>query len=262
MWCVLLALSLTPPLVSEVNLLVTVVEQKTAKPVSDLKAEDFTVTDSDSPRRVQHAQYGTSPVDVMLLVDSGLRGQAVQGAAADLIGQLRDKEQMALVAYHSAADLVQDFTSSKAALTRALGSIKYGNDPRALDGIFAAIDGGFEHAVYRKVILLLTTGFEGSSRTSERSVVKLARKNGVSIYVLYLTGRERGLFESLARQTGGVPMNMRDLGNAAKSPAERVFEAMRGTYSVTLAGNLSVGEKLKIEVKRAGKYFVSALPVD
>jgi Mg-chelatase subunit ChlD len=244
------------------RILVTVIEQRSAQPVTDLGAADFTITDSDAVRRVEAAEYATAPVDMMLLVDSSLVGGMVQPVAVDLISQLQDKEQMALVAYHSAADLVQDFTSSKDLLKQALSRIKYGNEPRALDAIFAAADGGFQGAVLRRVILLLTTGVEGYGRVSERSVIRLARRNGISIYTLYMSGQERGLFESLARNTGGAAMSIREIGRAGAKAPERVFAVIRGNYTLTLAGNLAVGERLKVEVNRKGRYQVSALPLE
>jgi VWFA-related protein len=244
------------------KLLVSVVDQKSAKPVADLQAADFAVVDGEHPRAVESASFASGPVDVLLLVDSSLMGHAVQGAASDLIQQLGGKEQMGLVAYHSSADLVQEFTSSKQALTKALAGIKYGNEPRALDGIYAGIEGAFEHATLRKVVLLLTSGFEGYGKVNERTVVQLARKNGVSIYPLFLSGSNRGMFERLARQTGGVAMNMRDLSRSGANPGVRVFEAIRSNYSVMISGNLPPSEKLKVEIRRTGKYFVSTLALD
>jgi hypothetical protein len=254
---------LAMPCMAATKILVTVVEQKTGKPVADLKAADFSVIDGESPRRVESAEYATGNVDTLLLVDASLVGGMVQPVAGELIAQLAEKEQMGLVAYHSAADLVQDFTSSKDHLRRALSEIKYGNEPRVLDALFAAADGGFQSTVLRRAVLLLTTGVEGYSRVSEDSVVRLAKRNGISIYTLYMSGQERGLFENLARRTGGAALSLRELGKAKQNVGERVFEVMRGSYAVMLAGNLGVGEKLKVEVRRAGvKLFVSALPVD
>jgi VWFA-related protein len=258
-----LALLSFSPLAAETKFLVTVVEQKTARPVVDLKSSDFTVTGVDSPLRVLAAEFKSAPIDVMLLVDSSLRGQLVQSTAAGLIDQIEGKEQMALVAYHTSADLLQDFTSSKQSLSRALSGVKYGNDPKAIDAIYAAIDGGFEHAVFRKVILLVTSGYEGKySQVLEKNVVQLARKNGVSIYPLYLSARERTMFESLARQTGGAPMKLKDLSGSSSKPAARVFEVMRGSYTLILSGNLPITGRSRIEVNRPGKFSVSALPVD
>lgn len=245
------------------RLVVTVIETKTGQPVADLKAADFTVLDDRAPRRVEDAVYSAGPVDVMLLLDTSLVGQMVQPVAADLIARLEPKEQMAIVAFHSAADLVQDFTASRDLLRQAVGRVKYGNDPRLLDAIYAAADGGFESASYRRVILLLTTGVEGSSRVSERAVISLARKKGVSIFPVYMLGYERGLFENLARQTGGALFNIRELGrNSTAPPAERIFQVMRGCYTLTLTGNLALSEKVKVQVGRPQKVFVSALPLD
>ena len=245
------------------RLLVTVVDQKTGVPVTDLKAGDFTVADDNGARRVESAEYAASPMDVMLLLDTSLLGPVVQPLAESLVGQLRNKEQMAVVAFHSAADLVQDFTSSQELLRRAIGSVKYGNPPRVLDALYAAVDGGFQASAFRRVIVLVTAGVEGPSRMGEREVLKLARRNSVSIYPLFVMGQERPMFQRLARQTGGVCFELRDKqrGTDAKTAA-RVFEVLRSHYTLTVEGNLALGDRYKVEVRRPEKLFVSGLPLD
>lgn len=245
------------------RVLVTVVEQKSGQPVAGLSAGDFTLMDGRTERQVEAAEYTLGTLDIMLLLDTSLVGGMVQPVAENLVAQVQPKEQMAVVAFHSAADLIQDFTSSKELLLRSLGSVKYGNAPRVLDALFAAIDGGFRDSIFRRVILLLTTGFEGPSRTAERDVIRLARRNGVSIFPIYMTGGEKSLFESLARQSGGASFNLRDLKRAGiKEPGPRVFEVARSHYVLTVSGNLSLGERVKVEVKRPGRIFASALPLD
>jgi len=44
--------------------------------------------------------------------------------------------------------------------------------------------------------------------------------------------------------------------------AKRIFEVLRSHYTLTLGGNLSLGEKLKVEVARPMKLLVSALPLE
>ena len=168
---------------------------------------------------------------------------------------------MAIVSVHSSADLIQEFTSSRPLLSDAIHRVKYGNTPRLLDGIYAAIDGGFENTVFRRVVLLLTTGYEGSSRMEDKDVVRLARKAGVSIYPVYMTGTERGMFDNLARRTGGVSFNLNELKKSGiSSPGPRIFETMRQFYTVTVSGNLSLSDKAKVDVRSVQKAFVSALP--
>lgn len=258
----LLLASLAPALPST-RLLITVVEQRTAQPVKDLQAGDFTVLDDRRPRAVEAAEAGGGVMDVMLLLDTSLLGEMVQPVAGSLIAQLQTQDQMAVVAFHSAADLIQDFTSSQELLRRAVAGVKFGNAPRVLDALYAAIDGGFRSSTFRRVIVLLTAGVEGSSRMSEREVLRVARRNGVSIYPVYVVGAERSMFEMLARETGGATFNLRELRRHLKGPpGPRVFEALRSFYTLTVAGNLSLGEKIKVEVKRPGRLAVSWLPLD
>lgn len=245
------------------KVLVTVVEQKSGKPVAGLSAGDFTLLDDKTPRAVEGAEYVQETLDIMLLLDTSLVGGVVQPFADDLISQVQPKEQMAVVAFHSSADLIQDFTSSKELMLRAISKVKYGNTPRVLDALYAAIDGGFQNTAFRRVILLLTAGLEGPSRSSERDVIRLARRNAVSIYPVYMAGPEKSMFELLARQTGGASFNVRDMKKAGMArPGPRVFEVARGHYLLTVQGNLSLGDKLRVEVKRPEKMFASALPLE
>jgi hypothetical protein len=244
------------------KLLVTVVEEKTGRPVTGLAAADFTVLDGGTARPVEGAEFTTGPVDVLLALDTSVYGERVLPLAPNMIEQLQPKEQMAVVGFASSADLVQDFTSSRELLLRAVAGLKFGNQPRVCDAVYAAVDGGFQASSLRRVLLLVTAGAEGYSRTSEREVIRLARRNGVSIYPVYLGGADR-LFEDLARQTGGVAFNLRDLRKSLDGPpGALVFQAMRSHYTLNLRGNLSLGEKLKVEVKRQGKYQASALPLE
>lgn len=257
----LIALAAAAP--GATRLLVTVVEQKTGKPVNGLKAEDFRVYDDRTPRRVESAEVSSALLDVMLLLDTSLVGGMVQPVAENLIEQLQPKDQMAIVSFHSAADLIQDFTSSKDLLRRALAGVRYGNTPRLLDALYASIDGGFNHTGFRRVLLLLTTGVEGYSRVTEREVLRLARSNAVSIYPIYVVGTERSLFETLARQTAGASFNLRDMRRHVDvPPGRRIFEAVRSPYSLMLSGNLSLGEKIKVEIQRPGKFQIGSLPLD
>ena len=260
----LVALLLVAGLAASSKITVTVIEQKSGKVVTGLKAEDFTVMDDRTNRAVESVDFGSaSAIDVMLLVDSSLVGGMVQPVAVNLIGQLDQKEQMAIVAFHSSADLIQDFTSSKELLSRALAGVKYGNTPRVLDALYAAIDGGFQSSSFRRVILLATSGYEGPSRVTEREVIRMARRNGVSIFPVYVAGLERSLFEKLARQTGGASFSLRDMKKASdEPPGQRIFSVLRSFYTLTVRGNLSLGEKVTIEVKRPEKLLVSALPLE
>lgn len=251
------------PLCAANRISVTVVDAKSGKPALGLKAEDFTILEDKLVRKVDAAEFSSDVVDVMFLLDTSLVGEAVHPLALDFVAQLKPKEEMSIVGFHSSADLIQDFTSSRKLLERAIDSVTYGNQPRVLDALYAAIDTGMKHATFRKVVVMLTTGYEGDSHMTERDVAQLARKTGVSIYPVYATGRERSLFDHLARRTGGAVFNLKEM---RKEPGaaigQRIFEVMRGHYTLTVPGNLALSEKLRVEVARPGKWFASALPLE
>jgi hypothetical protein len=245
------------------RLLVTVTDPHSGEAVADLKAGDFTVLDDKTPRAVESAEMTSEPVDIMLLLDTSLVGEAVQPVAANLIQQLDPKEQMAVISFASSADLVQDFTSSRELLNDAIRKMKYGNTPQVLDALYASIDGGFGSSPFRRVVVLLTTGLEGGSRVSDKEVISLARKNGVSIFPVYLAGSGRWLFDELARQTGGAGFRVGDLRRMKNPrPGPLIFAALRKHYVLSISGNEEPGPKLKIRVNGQDKLFASALPVE
>jgi hypothetical protein len=49
---------------------------------------------------------------------------------------------------------------------------------------------------------------------------------------------------------------------SVEPPGPRIFDVLRAHYTLTLAGNLSLGEKVKVEIKRPEKLFASVLPLD
>lgn len=244
------------------RLLVTVLDGRSGRPVTDLRPSEFRVLDEGGARAVDSAELSSGLLDVMMLLDTSLVGAMVQPVALNLIEQLQPKDQMAIVSFHSAADLIQDFTSSKELLRRALFRVKYGNVPNVLDALYAAIEDGFPSGGFRRVLLLLTAGLEGNSRVSERDVLRLARRRNVSIYPVYVLGAGRSLFESLARHTGGAWFVLRDLKRPGMQPGPRIFEVVRSPYVLSVSGDLALGEQVKVEVQRPGRYQVSVLPLE
>ncbi len=260
--CTVALLCCLTPLGAATRLLVTVTD-RSGQLVNGLTAGDFTVVDDKDSRAVQSAEAASEPVDIMLLLDTSLVGEAVQPLAGNLISQLGPKEEMAIVGFASSADLLQDFTSSRELLTEATRKLKYGNTPQVLDALYAAIDGGFANTPFRRVIVLLTTGLEGGSRVSDKDVIRLARRNSVSIFPVYLAGSGRWLFDELAERTGGAPFRPGDLRKMrGPQPGPAIFAALRQHYVLTIAGNSGPGEKIKVRVNRPDKLFVSALPLE
>jgi hypothetical protein len=261
-------LALAPGLLTaqQATLLVSVFNEKNGEPITNLTAANFIVADDKTPLTVESAEYKTSTLDIMLLVDTSLVGEMVRPLGAAFITALKENDQMAVVSYHSSADLIQDFTSSKQLLQGALAQVEYGNNPRVLDALFATLDGGFENSTARRAIILLSAGIEGNSRVPEAEIHRLTRARRASIYPVFATGSERAMFRRLAEQSGGAYFAARRLKLDPRPLAERVYSVVRGQYELTVSGVYSLGSRVEVEVqglpKTDGRVRATALVLE
>jgi len=264
----LAAFCLLPALLEaqQAKLVVTAFDQRTGEPVTDLQAANFNIQDDRTTLRINRAEYKEDLLDVMLLIDTSLVGEMVQPLGAGFIQSLGDKEQMAMVAYHSSADLVQDFTASKDLLLGALTRVRYGNNPRVLDALYAAIDGGFQYATGRRAIVLLSAGVEGNSRVSEGEVLQLARQRNVAIYPVYVIGAERGMFRRLAQFSGGAYFDARRLELKPSDLADLAYSVVRGYYEIEVSGVFTLGHRIEVKIEGLPRsrrnVWASARPLD
>ena len=250
----------------QTKMLVTVFDEKTGESMRDLSPQNFLVIDDKTTLRVASADFVEGLVDAMVLVDTSLVGEVVRPLAAAFVAGLGEKEQMALVAYHSSADLIQDFTSSKQMLFNALRQLRYGNQPRVLDALYAALDGGFQNTAGRRVIVLLSAGVESRSRSSLAEVLGLAHQRNVSIFALYVTAADKWLFRRLALNSGGAFFGVRKLKLQPKPLSELVYSVLRGHYVLELHGVYHLGDRVEVTIqglpKSKRKIWAATLPLE
>ena len=261
---VLLLASCGPLAAQQATLAVTVFDEKTGEPIRDLDTRHFQIIDDKTRLTITGVAYKEELIDVMLLIDTSLVGEMVRPLAVAFIKELGKDEQMAVVSYHSSADLLQDFTTSRQLLYGALDHVRYGNTPRVLDALFAAIDGGFQYSTARRVIVLLSAGVEGRSRVTEGEILRLARGKGVSIYPVYVMGVERGMFRRLAGSSGGAYFGAKKLKLKPDELSRRVYSVVRGVYEIKVSGAYTLGDHIKVDVvglpKSKRKIRASSLP--
>ena len=247
-------------------LMATVIDERTGETVTGLDADAFSVTDGDTPLRVVSATEPRGPFDLLVVFDSSMVGEAVRPVAQALVEELRDNESMALVAYHDNADLLQDFTSDRQLLRKALDRTEYGNLPRALDALFAAIDGGFAGSGNRRAIVLLSAGMIARGRTPEAEILDLARSRRVAVHSVFVRNAARSVLRRLALRTGGGSFAGRRLGLAPRELAKRVLDAVRSPYQLAVTGVSTLGNRIEASVANPAapktKLTVSILPVD
>ncbi len=245
-------------------LLVTVINKRSLKPLTGLQPADFIVRAGGRDYPVLSALEVREPIDVLLVIDASMVGEMTASLAPQLVTQLAEKEQMAIIAYDTSADLIQDFTSTSDRLRAALAQIRFGNNPRLLDALYAAISEGFRGATYRRVLLLLTSGAIGPNRVSPAEVIRLARQHSVSIYCLYTFGSSSRDLEQLSTATGGVAINLRNLSKRTPDPARHIFEILRHHYRIEIPPLSLLAEDVTVTLRRPDRkdYLCSVLPLD
>ena len=233
-------------LLAATQVLVTVLDPLTGLRLAGLGPGDFVVTGG-----VESVRVADRPVAVLFLVDSSAAGEVVRTTAERFIGEMAASDRMGLMTFGRSASLVKAFTTDKGALRQALAGVSYGGDPRMLDGLASGLGASFPAGDFRKVIVLLTAGIEGPSRTPESAVIRAAREKGIAIYPVYLHGSGRWVFPDIARETGGAPFWLREAGSVTG-----IWDTIRRPYLLTLhrAGGM-------IKTNSREKTFVSSLPL-
>ena len=250
----------------DVTLVATVFDERTGETMTGLGPERFAVVDGDIPLKVVSVSEPRSPFDLLVLVDTSIVGEAVRPIAEALIEELRDDEFMAVVAFAEGAELLQDFTSEKEYLRKALDLGRYGNVPRVHDALFAAIDGGFETSGNRKAVVLLSAGVVARGRTSEAEVIEVARAKRAAIYSVFARNDDRATLRRLALRTGGASFAARRLKLAPRILAKRIMEAVRSPYELTVSGVFTLGDRVSATISSPSatkeRLTASVLPVD
>ena len=211
-------------------------------------AAEAEVTDGGATLTVESVEPQTGPLDILLIVDASLVGQAVRPYLPAMVDALGEGEQMGLVSYDQSATLLQDFTSSRDLLRRGLEGLRYGNNPRVLDALYAALDGGFEAATARRAVIVVSAGVEGRSETGVSDVVRLARDRRATLHFVYEEGVDSRLFERVARSAAGSWFHAKKLKLDPKALAAKVFAAVRSTYVLEVSGVFTLSDELAVEV--------------
>ena len=111
-----------------------VVQKKTGRVVGNLKREDFALTEDGVAQQITHFSQNSLPLSVLLLIDRGgcldPFGEKVRGAARDAVSHLKEADEVAVMAYHDSADLVEGFTRDRQLTADALDRVP-GHDEQA-----------------------------------------------------------------------------------------------------------------------------------
>jgi VWFA-related protein len=228
-----------------VNLNVKAVD-KAGQPLTDLKLEDFLVSEDGVKQDVSHFKPVNAPVNVLMLLDLSGSTQKKRGAmieaARKFIDTLPPQDKISMVAFTRKYRPLVDFTTDKMALKKELEQVrKIGGGTAFYDSMWQALDDLDKISDARKAIVVLTDGEDesliGDKETTYTfdDLLGRASEEDVTIYPIYFSGQNPynkiGLLFGGGGSLTGVSDNRRiarkQLDSLAEQTGGEVFSAQR-----------------------------------
>jgi VWFA-related protein len=211
-----------------------VVQKKTGRVVGDLRREDFALTEDGVAQQITQFSQNSLPLSVLLLIDRGgcldPFGENVRRAARESVSRLKESDEVAVMAYHDTAELVEGFTRDRGAVADALERVP-GHEEEASHCLDTAF---YEAARYmvkagnpvgRRVIVVITavtSAFDCPGGPSGSEAKREVYESGS--VVCGLIPRSAG-----QRAESGMMRAMTGIGNVFKVPSLRINDLAEET---------------------------------
>ena len=204
--------------VTRVNLLFTVTDKK-GRFMTDLKKEDFEITENKRPQKLlEFTAESDLPLRLAILVDTSnsirTRFRFIQDSAVDFINTaMRAGQDKGLVMYFDTqAQLAVKLTEDKGALTSAVRRMLAGGGTALYDAIYASaqeLTKDEPHDKYRRAIIIMSDGEDTLSNYTREQALEMAQKADCVIYtvstnITHNATQGDKVLRYLAEQTGGM----------------------------------------------------------
>jgi VWFA-related protein len=179
-----------------------VVTDKTGRPVSALRAENFAVFEDGQPQRVTNFATTEAPFEIALLLDTSGSTREELGllreAANAFLSALRSGDRIAIVAFNNSpaasgplatVEVLSPLTDKRTVLRSAIASLGTSNGTPFYDALSRVADEVFrdpptEQFRGRRAVVALTDGVDSSSNTDyDGARAKLVRAGVASYFI-------------------------------------------------------------------------------
>ena len=182
--------------------LTVAVTDSAGRHITGLTGNDFTVFEDGVEQELSFFASEEVPIDIAMLLDTSASMQAdlalIRIAAGSLVKSLRPFDRGAVVELSDFTRITQPFTSDQARLNLSLRRLRTSGSTALYDGLYVVLkrferEPTSEGSVRRRVIVVVSDGLDNQSHIAIDDVLDLARRSGVSVYVIMLPGERRYL---------------------------------------------------------------------
>jgi len=250
-----------PTIKAEVNLvnLFATVRDKNKRIVTDLKQDDFKVTEDGHEEKIAFfSKEMALPITLGLLLDTSGSEQnmlsAIQDAGARFLHRvLRKGDEAMIISFDTDVDLLADFTDDRSILDRAINKARI-NSPAGgyiagnpgpvggnvvgtalYDAIYLACGDKLNGEAGRKAIVIVTDAQDEGSKVRLEEAVEAAQRTDTVIHLLLVAdprfGGNAGVARRLTEETGGrlIVVNSE---KKLEEAFDQISEELRSQYTL------------------------------
>jgi VWFA-related protein len=184
------------------------------RPVRSVSPSDFVLEEDGHREKPDMVGQETMPTLFALLVDSSQSMwrniEFVREAAARLTGYLREKDRVIVAPFSKRLKAVTGPTNDRQTILEAVGAIR-AEGGTALHDVLAETAERIASAEGRRVVVLITDGYDENSQKSLADAIAAAKAAGVTVYPVGIGGvagismKGHDELKALAAATGGKP---------------------------------------------------------
>ncbi|MGE0461536.1 MAG: VWA domain-containing protein [Vicinamibacterales bacterium] len=194
-----------------INVTATVTD-RSGRFLSGLTKDDFVVYEDNQPMEITHFSAERSPVSLGIVLDTsgsmqGEKWSAARDAIDRFLQQLTDPDDdFFLYRFSGGADLVQDWTSDRRAVSWSLGRVNPNGGTAMYDAVAEAVPMAHGGRNRKKAVVIISDGNDTSSRVGPGEVRQLVRETEVLVYAVGIDGQGQPTIVSRPRPPiGGGP---------------------------------------------------------
>ncbi|MFN0121719.1 MAG: VWA domain-containing protein [Blastocatellia bacterium] len=180
-----------PPLSIKTNevLLPVTVRDAMGRFVPGLKPEAFTILEDGIRQEISSFAQQRLPVHVLLMIDTSSSVQReiedFKSAALEFANRLGPDDSLSLIRFDDRIELVQDWTTSRQALRRAMGRLGSGVFTRFHDAMVLAARDQLRQVHGRRAVIVFTDGVDSQrGRTGPAAALRALVEAEAPVYVI------------------------------------------------------------------------------
>ena len=230
-----------------------VIDKKSRRPVGDLTKEDFAITENGTKQEVSYFSRDALPLSIILLLDVSRSVRPIihdiRDGALNALQRLKPEDEVAVMAFGTTYQLVQDFTRDRPLVSQKIESATASDSLGNGTFLGSALESAATHMQKaptpgsRRVIIVVTDNIAVTSERDTKFIVDELLDSGTVVYGLIVQAAFGKLFKvmSLGQLSKGVNDFVERTGGEIVGADKKEVDAKLGVVIGRLRARYQVG---------------------